>query len=138
MISGIKQVIINKLLELYPASSGYTIYDEDMPQSFTKPSFLITLKDQNYSKRMNMKFKSLLSFDVAYFSDKEASGIKADCLDVKLTLFRSFDIIGTYRVLNKHATITDNVLHLTFDINYSEINVAAETKMQQIQTNTNI
>lgn len=85
-----------------------------------------------------MKFKSLLSFDVAYFSDKEATGIKADCYDVKLTMFRGFDIIDTYRVLNKHATITDNVLHITFDINYSEIKATEETKMQQLQTNTNL
>lgn len=138
MISSVKQAIVNKLSELYPSSDGYTIYDEDIPQNFMKPSFLITLKDQNYSKRMNVKFKSLLSFDLTYFSNKEVTGIKADCLEVELTLFRGFDIIDTYRVLNKHATITDNVLHLTFDVNYSEINATVETKMQQLQTNTNL
>lgn len=135
MINSIKQAIVNKLLELYPSS---TIYDEDIPQNFKKPSFLIALTDQYYSKILNIKYKSLLSFDVAYFSNKEVTEIKANCLDVQLNLFRGFDLIGNYRAFNKQAIITDNVLHFTFDISYEEINLSLETKMQQPQINTNL
>ncbi|MCF6466347.1 phage tail terminator family protein [Clostridium sp. Cult2] len=135
MINSVKREIVNKLLVLYP---NYTIYDEDIPQNFKKPSFLITLIDQDYSKRLNTKFKSLLSFDIAYFSNSRTTEIKEDCLSVQLNLFREFDLIGTYRVLNKQATITDNVLHFTLDINYSEIKKDLRILMQQQQTNTNI
>ncbi len=133
MISSVRQAIVNKLLECYP---GYTIYDEDVPQNFKSQSFLITLIDQDYRKRMNDKFDSVLSFDVAYYSDKENTEIKEDCLDAQLNLFRAFDLIGTYRVLNKQANITDNVLHFTFEIRYSEVNNIEYIKMQQQQTNT--
>ncbi|HHT03006.1 MAG TPA: hypothetical protein GX005_01630 [Bacteroidales bacterium] len=116
MISNIRQEIVNKLLELYPS---HTIYVDDVPQKFKKPSFLINLIDQDYNKRMNRKFDSVLSFDVAYFSDKKDK--KEDCQSVQIELFRGMDLIGNYRVLDKQATITDNVLHFIFDINYSEI-----------------
>ncbi len=135
MINNIKQAIVNRLLELYPE---YTIYDEDIPQNFKKQSFLITLTDQDYNKRLNNKFKSLVSFDVAYFSNKRVTEIKEDCFDKQVSLFRSFDLIGAYRVLNKQANTTDNVLHFTFDINYSEIKEEISEKMQTQETNTNI
>lgn len=137
MINSVKQAIIDKIAELYPRPT-YTIYDEDVSQRFQKPSFLITLIDQDYSKRLNTKFKSLLSFDVAYFSNKRTTEIKEDCLKVQLNLFRSFDLIGTYRVLNKQATIVDNVLHFTSDINYSEIRKELYAKMQTQQKNINV
>lgn len=132
MISNIKQAIVNKLLELYP---DYTIYDEDVPQNFKTPSFLISLIEQNYSKRLNNKYKSTLSFDIAYFSDVDSTEIKNDCLDVQIDLIRAFDLVGSYRVLNKQATITDDVLHVTFDINYSELKEEEFTKMQKQTTN---
>lgn len=135
MINNIKQAIVNQLLELYPT---YTIYDGDVPQNFKTPSFLIALIEQDYNKRLNNKFKSLLSFDIAYFSDKGITEIKNDCLEVQLNLFRGFDLISTYRAFNKQATIVDNVLHVTFNINYSEIKYEEFTKMQEQQTNTNI
>jgi len=136
MINSVKQAIVNKLLELYP--SGYTIYDEDIAQNFNKKSFLITLIEQDYNKRIKDKYKSRMSFDLAYFSDKIVTEIKSDCLNVQLNLLREFDLIGTYRVLNKQATMTDNVLHFTFDVNYSEIKTESSIPMQTQQTNTNL
>jgi hypothetical protein len=76
MINDVKQAIVNKLLELYPT---YTIYDEDVPQNFKKPSFLVTMIEQNYGKRLNNKYNSTIAFDVAYFSDKGKNEIKSDC-----------------------------------------------------------
>lgn len=135
MISSVKQTIINKLSEMYPR---HTIYDEDIPQNFETPSFYITLIDQDYSKRLNTKFKSSLSFDVAYFSDKEVTEVKEDCLIVQQALLRGFDIIDTYRVINKQVTTVDNVLHFTFGINYSEMIVETQIPMQTQTMNTNM
>lgn len=135
MINNIKQAIVNKLIELYP---GFTIYDEDVPQNFKTQSFLITLIEQDYNKRMNVKYKSLLTFDIAYYSDRGIAETKSDCQRVQLGLLRGFDIIGTFRVLNKQATIIDNVLHVTFDIISSEIKTDVGVPMQTQQTNTNL
>lgn len=137
MINDIKKCIVDSLLKVYP---GITIYDEDIPQNFKTPSFLITLTDHNYNKRINDKFNGEVSFDISFFSSKEKNEIKNDCLKVQQDLFRNFDLIGTYRVLDKNATIVDNVLHFTFKVKYSEIKDVGvgESKMGSAELNTNI
>ena len=135
MISEIKQAIVNKLLEMYPT---YTIYDEDVPQNFKTPSFLLTLIEQNYGKRLDNKFTSTVSLDLAYFSDKEKSDIKSDCQAVQVDILRAFDFVGSFRIQNKQATIVDNVLHITFDVSYSELKIEEFAKMQTQTTNTNL
>ena len=135
MISNVKQVIAAKLKQLYPNN---TIYDEDVPQNFREPSFLITLTNQDYGKLLNAKFKSLLSFDIAFFSGKDKTEIKEDCQKVQMALFRVFDLVGGYRILNKQATIVDNVLHFTFNIEVSEMLEENYAKMQKQQTNTKL
>lgn len=138
MISDIKNAIVYKLKELYPDCKRYT---DDIPQKFTKPAFVIFEIDHDYAKRLNAKYNGRISFDVAYFSDKPSQEIKSDCLTIQETLLREFNLIGTtnkFRVLNKNARITDNVLHMTFDVNYSEVNTTTEAKMKTQTTNTNL
>lgn len=135
MINDIKQCIVDNLLNIYP---DITIYDEDVPQNFKIPSFLITLTDHNYNKRINNKFDGEVSFDISFFSSKEKFDIKNDCLKTQQDLFRKFDLITKYRVLDKQATIIDNVLHFTFKIKYSESNNIEELKMVAAELNTNI
>jgi hypothetical protein len=136
MISEIKQAIINKLLAVYP--TGYKRYDEDIPQKFEPPLFVVSTIDQVYDKRMNTKYNGLVSFDVKYFSDKGVTAIKADCLQKQEDLLRAFDYIGNHKVLNKDARITDNVLHLIFDVKYSEMKTETSVQMQKQQTNTSL
>lgn len=136
MINNVKKAIVNKLVELYPF---HTNYDEDVPKNFKTPSFMITLIDQDYNKRLSNRFSSVLSFDIAYFSDKTKEEIKNDCYSVQMNLLRNFDIIGTHRVIEKQSTITDNVLHFTFNVNCSEMLAEQFEKMQDIEdVNTNI
>lgn len=135
MISEIKQAIAQKILELYPE---VTIYDEDIPQNFKTPSFLVTVIEQSYGKRLADKYNSTVSFDVAYFSDKKKNEIKSDCQAVMVNLLRAFDLMDTFRARNSQANITDNVLHITFDVSYSEMKIEEFTKMQKQTTNTNI
>ena len=154
MINDIKSAIVYKLKELYPDCKRYT---DDTPQKFTKPAFVIFEIDQDYSKCMNIKYNGRISFDVAYFSDKATPEIKSDCFTKQETLLRGFDYImsyktvidekteektlvenETYKVTNKNARITDNVLHMTFDVNYSEMKVDTSVQMQTQETNTNI
>ena len=135
MVNDIKQCIVNTLLKVYP---GATIYDEDIPQNFKEPSFLITLTEHNYSKRINSKFNGEVSFDISFFSEKEKTEIKNDCIKIQQELFREFDLIATYRPLNKNATIVDNVLHFTFKVKYSEINNMNNFKIIKVESNTKI
>ena len=135
MISEIKQAIVQKILELYPTA---TIYDEDIPQNFKTPSFLVTVIEQNYGKRLANKYNSTVNFDVAYFSDKEKNEIKADCHEVQVNLLRALDLVGAFRIQNLQATIVDNVLHITFDISYSELKKEEFAKMRTQTTTTNI
>ncbi len=136
MINSVKQAIANKLLDVYPA--GYTVYDEEIPQNYNRPSFLIQLLEQDYSKRLNSKYKSLMTFDVTYFSNSEVTELRADCQKVMIDLSRAFDLIETYRVHNLKTRITDNILHITFAIRVSEIKTENAILMQQQETNTNI
>ncbi|PHV72183.1 hypothetical protein CS063_01530 [Sporanaerobium hydrogeniformans] len=137
MISSIKGCIARKLKEIYPA---YTVYDEDIPQNFKTPSFMINLIQEDYSKLLHMKSKATLSFDVAYFSGSKA--INNDIQDVQTSLLRKFDLIKKddfkIRILNKRCNTTDKVLHFLFDVNYREINQEAFIKMQKETTNTRL
>jgi len=136
MISEIKQAIAQKILELYPTA---TIYDEDIPQNFKTPSFLVTVIEQSYGKRLANKYSSTVSLDVAYFSNKEKNEVKSDCQAVQVNLLRAFDLVGTFRAQNLQATIVDNVLRITFDVRYSEIKTGKEIpKMEAHTTNTDI
>jgi hypothetical protein len=125
-------------LEIYP--TGYQRYDEDAPEDLKKPAFLVSVTNQDYSKRMNTKYKSVVSFDVAYFSDQGAAEIKRDCLQKQEDLFRAFDFVGTFKTRNKNSSITNQVLHLTFDVSYSEMIIETGVPMQTktVNTNTNI
>ena len=134
MISDIRRAIRYKLKVLYPT---YERNEENVPQDFTTPAFTIYEIDQEYEKRIGTKYKSRISFDVAYFSGKATTEIKSDCLAVQEVLLREFDLIGTFRVQNKKAKITDDVLHMTFDISYSEMKVETGIPMQTQTTKIN-
>lgn len=136
MISDIKEAIIDKLYALYPS---VTIYDEDnIPQSFDEPSFLVTTVEHNYDKRLDNKFRGEVLFDIAYFSDKDTHEIKSDCLDKQVVLLRGLACVCTFRAINLQATITDNVLHITGTVSYSEIKAVEGTKMEAHTTNTEL
>lgn len=132
MINEIKQAIAQKIHELYPSAA---IYDEDIPQNFKTPSFLVTVIEQSYGKRLANKYNSTVSFDVAYFSDKGKNETKSDCHAVQVNIMRAFDLVGGFRVQNLQATIVDNVLHITFEVSYSELKTNEFVKMQKQTTN---
>ena len=134
MISEVKTAIKNKLLELYP--TGYEIYDEDLPESMSKPSFLIQVINQNYSKSVGNRYTGEISFDLCYYSNQ--TSIRTDCITVQEILLQSFETVGNYRPENMTAKITNNVLYFTFNIHYREVVEEEFCAMQQQQTNTKL
>ncbi|MDF2608874.1 MAG: hypothetical protein K0R92_348 [Lachnospiraceae bacterium] len=134
MINEITQAIVDKLAMLYP---GYTLYTDDVPQKFKTPSFLVSLISHDYAKSI-LGNNGTANFDVAYFSDKKDQDIKSDCRTKDINLMRNIDLIGDFRAIRKSTQIVDNVLHLTFTVKYSEIEIQEGIKMQQQQTNTSL
>lgn len=134
MVSSINDEVKNKLLSLYP---GITIYDEKVPQKFKTPSFFISIYDQDYEKRLNTKYESTISYDVSYFPNEEYNK-NNEMYIVQENLIREFRDMDTFRALNIKANITDDVLHIMFDVKYSEELITNETKMNNLNTNTGI
>lgn len=133
MIVDINKAIAKKLLSLYPNT---TIYDEKVPQNFKTPSFFILTYDQDYNKRLNNKYKSTINYDISYFPNDIYKN--NEMYEVRTTLLREIHDLDEFRALNIKSNITDDVLHIMFDVNYSEIKVSDEIKMQNIKVNENL
>lgn len=133
MIVNINKAIAKKLLSLYP---NITIYDEKVPQNFKTPSFFISTYDQDYNKRLNNKYKSTINYDISYFPKDVYKN--NEMYEVKTTLLREIRDLDEFRALNIKANITDDVLHIIFDVNYSEMKTSDEIKMQNIKVNENL
>lgn len=139
MIRDVKELIEYKLKDLYPLA---TIYDEVKPTNSVKPSFLIQVVDQKYTKILRDKYKSVISFKTTYFSDKNENEIKNDILKVQRELFRELELLEglnfKIRLLNKGIEIVNNELNFMFDVKYSEekiIDYAKINKIEQINSN---
>lgn len=133
MIVDINKSIVRKLLSLYP---NITIYDEKVPQNFKTPSFFISTYDQDYNKRLNNKYKSTINYDISYFPNDIYKN--NEMYEVRTTLLREIRDLDEFRTLNIKSNITDDVLHIMFDINYSEMKISDEIKMQNIKVNEDI
>lgn len=118
MVDDIITAIETQLKTLCP-----TVYRFYCPQKFNTPSFLISVTDQDYGRLLRGSFSGKISLDVQYFSGAKSVDIKAtraDCVAMQETLLRGLNLVGGFRCLNKDARITDNVLHVTFDVPYRE------------------
>lgn len=121
-----------QLKAVCPAAIVYRFY---CPQKFRTPSFLISVTDQDYTRLLHGSFAGKLSLDVQYFSGAKSVDIKAiraDCVSMQETLLCGLNLAGRFRCINKDARITDNVLHVTFDVKYSERAAATNPLMQKI------
>lgn len=128
MVNEIKQSIANILHELFPNAE---IYDEDVPQGFKTPSFLIIVVESSYKKAIDEKYNASVSFDLAYFPEREYES-KNECYEVSQNILRAFDVLNSYKVTNKTSSITDNVLHVKFTVKYREIKTSQSEKMRDI------
>jgi len=137
MIADIQKAIENKISELYPLPT-YTIYPERSLQKFKEPAFIIKMFENSYGKRLANVYKGTISFDVQYWSNKSGTNLFSDCMSVQETLMRGFDLCSGFRILNKDAKITDNVLHITLDVKYSEIEVTTVTQIAGMTVNQTI
>lgn len=137
MINSIETAVLKALQVDYPLTI-YKYYIDNIPQDYVKPAFFLKVIDTVYDKRLDKKYRSTVTFDLSYYSDLYDEDVIAECINIQISILRILDFAGIYKILNKNARITDNVLHVTFDVAYSEMVTETGTAMQSQTTNTNI
>lgn len=132
MINKLYQDITVGLKKIKPC----TIYQEDVPQRFKKPSFLLTFYDQNPSRGINGRLKNTVRVDVLYFPEDE-DNYNSECWALSQNLTRELQL-EDFKIRNRNLKITDKVLHFMFDVDYREYRNTDETKMQKLSQNADI
>lgn len=129
----LKDAIRTELTELFP---GVTVYDEDLPEGYPKPSFLVTTTNAVKGRGLGGRNSFQLSFDISYFSNLTEQTNK-DCYQIGLALLESFHLLG-YRLKGKKSATTQGVLHFTFETQFTVPGEVSETMMEQKELTTNM
>lgn len=132
--------MINKLYQNIAAGlkqiKSCKVYQEDVPQNFKAPCFLITFYDQNPTKGINGRLNNTVRVDVLYFPEDE-DNCNSECWSLAQDLTRELRVEG-FRIKNRSSKITDKVLHFMFDVDYREYRNMEEAKMQSMSQNTEL
>ncbi len=115
-----------------------TIYREDVPQNFRKPSFMVTIYEQNPSRGINRRLKNEVNLDVLYFPENKGKAeLQEECWTVGQALSRELAVPG-FKMKNRNLKIEDDVLHFLFDVEYREFQEDSTSAMQTMSQNTNM
>lgn len=115
-----------------------TIYREDVPQNFRKPSFMVTIYEQNPSRGINRRLKNEVNLDVLYFPENKGKAeLQEECWAVGQALTRELAVPG-FKMKNRNLKIEDDVLHFLFDVEYREFQEDSTPAMQTMSQNTNM
>ncbi len=134
--------MINKLYKSISvglkAVKNCTIYREDVPQNFRKPSFMVTIYQQNPSQGINHRLKNEVNLDVLYFPENKGKAeLQEECWAVGQALSRELSVPG-FKMKNRNLKIEDDVLHFLFDVGYREFQEDPTPAMQTLSQNTDI
>ncbi|MGL5436594.1 MAG: phage tail terminator family protein [Lachnospiraceae bacterium] len=113
-----------------------TVYQEDVPQNFKTPSFLISFYNQAPAHGINERLKNTVGVDVTYFPGDKVN-VNDECWSVGQLLGRELQVEG-FKIKNRNMEIVDKVLHLMFDVDYCEYKETEFTNMQTLTQNTEI
>ena len=107
-----------------------TVYREEVPQNFKKPSFLVTIYEQNPSRGINGRLKNEVNMDILYFPENRGKAeLQEECWSVGQVLSREFAVPG-FKIRNRNLKIEDYVLHFMFDVDYQEYKDIPGVKMR--------
>ena len=107
-----------------------TVYREEVPQNFKKPSFLVTIYEQNPSRGINGRLKNEVNMDILYFPENKGKAeLQEECWNVGQALSREFAVPG-FKIKNRNLKIEDHVLHFMFDVDYREYKDSPGVKMR--------
>lgn len=115
-----------------------TVYREEVPQNFKKPSFLVTIYEQNPSRGINGRLKNEVNMDILYFPENRGKAeLQEECWSVGQVLSREFAVPG-FKIKNRNLKIEDYVLHFMFDVDYREYKDSPGVKMRTQTIDTNL
>lgn len=115
-----------------------TVYREDVPQNFKKPSFMVTIYEQNPSRGINGRLKNEVNMDILYFPENKGKAeLQEECRNVGQALAREFAVPG-FKIKNRNLKIEDYVLHFMFDVDYREYKDSPGVKMRTQTIDTNL
>ena len=105
------------------------IYRDNIPQ----------ITETTANRRLSERQRIKQNFDVQYFPGDESENRRKECEKVKQKMLRRFDVVSadgiSFYVRNKNASIVDDVLHLLFDVTYTEYEKKEIPKMEEMNTN---
>ena len=115
------------------------IYRDNIPQNMEFPCILVEITDTTVNRRLSERQRIKQNFDVQYFPGDESENRRKECEKVKQKMLRRFDVVSadgiSFYVRNKNASIVDDVLHLLFDVTYTEYEKKEIPKMEEMNTN---
>lgn len=124
MTTAIKQAITTKLTQLYPKIS---VYDEKVSQ-LDEGGFFIYIKKHDYEKEISNRYKSTVVVELIYYPSTAYKMKEME--EIKLEIFKEFDLVGGFRLLSKTASIMDDRLNMNMTIKYTETKNTESTLMQ--------
>ena len=115
------------------------IYRDNIPQNMEFPCILVEITETTAKRRLSERQRIKQNFDVQYFPGNESENRRKECEKVKQKMLRRFDVVSadgiSFYVRNKNASIVDDVLHLLFDVTYTEYEEKEIPKMEEMNTN---
>lgn len=115
------------------------IYRDNIPQNMEFPCILVEIVETTAKRRLSERQRIKQNFDVQYFPGDESENRRKECEKVKQEMLRRFDVISaddiSFYVRSKSASIVDDVLHLMFDVTYTEYEEKEIPKMEEMNTN---
>ena len=115
------------------------IYRDNIPQNMEFPCILVEIMETTANRRLSERQRVKQNFDVQYFPGDESENRRKECEKVKQKMLRRFDVVSadgiSFYVRNKNASIVDDVLHLLFDVTYTEYEKKEIPKMEEMNTN---
>lgn len=115
------------------------IYRDNIPQNMEFPCILVEIVETTAKRRLSERQRIKQNFDVQYFPGDESENRRKECEKVKQKMLRRFDVVSadgiSFYVRNKNASIVDDVLHLLFDVTYTEYEKKEIPKMEEMNTN---
>lgn len=130
--------MVNKLYQSIAAGlhsvKPCTVYQEDVPNDFVRPYFLISISGLKSSDGINGRMKHTASLDITYVPEDPAEK-RSESWKVGLDLTRKFQA-EAFKIKNRSLKIAEQALHFTFDAEYREYYDPAMAKMQTMSQNT--
>lgn len=115
------------------------IYRDNIPQNMEFPCILVEIVETTAKRRLSERQRIKQNFDVQYFPGDESENRRKECEKVKQEMLRRFDVISaddiSFYVRSKSASIVDDILHLMFDVTYTEYEEKEIPKMEEMNTN---